>query len=335
MALIHYVIKRLIYALVVLIIIASIDFLIFQFIPEFVLGLNPATLLLGQFANRIHEAGALEKVLISIENTYGLNQPWDIRYVKYIENMFTFNFGISLDLSTGTAVSLVISRALPNTVALVGSATIVAALVGIALGVVAAAKRGKAGDIAIVDTGLLFFSMPSFWLGLILLVFFGAYLKIFCVSQSICTVDRVGLAYLHGYIMALILPVISLTLITLGTYLLIMRSNLIDVFTEDYINIARAKGVPERTILFKHAFRNAVLPVVSVVGLSLGFILGGAVITETVFSWPGLGLTIISAVDGSDYPVEQAIFFIIALMVVVGNLITDLLYAALDPRIRY
>jgi len=279
-----------------------------------------------------------EEQVKAVRKLFGLDDPLYIRYFKYIQNMFTFNFGFSY--YTGRLVSEELGRRLQNTLLLVGLSTIFSIIIGTILGIVCAAKRGKTWDTFLVTTSLVTYSLPSFWLGMVLLLIFASWLHWFpmggVVPASWAQHPPSNIfEEIQGRAYHLFLPVLTLTIFQYGGYLLLTRAVMLEALTEDYIVTARAKGVKERTVLFKHALKNASLPLITNIALSFGFMLSGAIITEQVFTYPGLGLWLWNAIAFVDYPVLQAMFFIIALCVIFANFIADLLYGVIDPRIRY
>lgn len=224
---------------------------------------------------------------------------------------------------------------LPNTLLLVGTATVLSIVIGMVVGIVVSSRRGSVLDITAITFGFLGNSVPIFWLGLILLLVFGVDLKWFPIRGTTSVpAPTEPLALVLDIMWHMTLPTFALVIILFGGYALVMRAAMLDVLTEDYIQLARAKGLTERTVLYKHALRNAMLPMVTVIALAFGFLLSGALLTETVFSWYGLGRYIWDAILKQDYPALQGIFFIISVMVVAANLIADLIYGFLDPRIK-
>jgi peptide/nickel transport system permease protein len=272
------------------------------------------------------------------------------RYVKYIWNMLTFHFGVTAPTTGMVPVINRVMQFLPNTLILMGLATIISIIIGVVLGVLAAYKRGGMYDSAAVITSLITFSLPTFWMGLLAISIFAvdlhilpagrdvgngmppwAIFSLFGTQFSLPTMTEVLSRITH-----LILPVGVLTLFSYGNYLLLTRATMLETLTEDYILTAKAKGLKERTIIFKHALKNASLPIITSSALAIGFLIGGAIITETVFSYFGIGwLTIQSILVTNDYPVLMAIFYITALTVILANFISDLLYGVIDPRIKY
>jgi peptide/nickel transport system permease protein len=249
--------------------------------------------------------------------------------------MFTFNFGVSFAEGNRPVVESIAAR-LPNTLLLMGTAAIITIIIGIATGIAAASKRGGPFDMGMVTTALILYSVPTFWLGMMFILLLGFYIPLFPMGGTVSVPAPADpLAYALDVGWHLILPAITLALVSYGGYMLVMRNTLIDVLTEDYIVTARAKGVDERTVLYKHALRNAILPLVTMIALTFGFLITGATLTETVFNWYGLGRLIFESVIAQNYPVLQAIFYIMALTVIIANFIADMLYGFLDPRVRY
>jgi len=266
----------------------------------------------------------------------GLDKPLWLQYFYYIKNFFLGEFGYSFH--TGKpVVEMIFGYRLINTLVLVGTSVVLAIAIGIALGALAALRRGTKVDVALLTFSLTFYSMPVFWLGMILLVVFAVMLNAFPVGGTVsATLEHASpLAFVVDYLWHMTLPLIALTLIQIGYNFLIVRNTLIDILTEDYITTARAKGLSERAVLFHHALRNAMLPLTTVIALQLAGIFTGAVLTETVFSWEGLGRLLYEAVDTRDYPVLQGLFALITFAFLIANYLADILYAVLDPRVRY
>ena len=324
-----YLAKRFVYMLVLIYFVLTLNFIIFELIP-------------GQ-------GGVIENLVGAGKNfppdqverlkaLYGIDQPLEVRYVKYVTNMFTLKFGDSI--RTQQPVLSDMYRFLPNTLVLLGVSTILSIVIGIALGMLSAYKRGGALDSTSVIASLTTFSLPTFWMGLLFIAVF--YYQLQWLPQGGNQPDfwaynaptNIGYILLTRIKYAL-LPVATLTLFQYGFYVLLTRATMLESLTEDYIVTARAKGLPERTVLVKHAFKNASLPLVTSVALAFGSILGGAIITETVFRWPGLGLWTFLSITFKDIPVLQAIFYLGALGIIVANFIADILYGVIDPRIKY
>ena len=228
-----------------------------------------------------------------------------------------------------------IREAVPNTLLLVGTATVLSALLGSWLGVVAASRRGRSSDTAITQGSLILYSMPEFWLGMMLIWLLAVTVGAFPTGlKSDPGADLTGVSYMWNVLQHAALPIITLTLGLLGQYVVIMRSALTDVLNEDFVTTARAIGLPRHRVLRDHAVRNALLPVATLISLNLGFVVSGAITIEALFSWPGIGSLTVEAIDGNDLPMLQGIFLFTSFAVIVANLVADLLLAYLDPRVR-
>ena len=268
----------------------------------------------------------------------GLDQPIGVQYLIYIKNFFTGHFGFSFHY--GEPVVDIIWNRLPNTILLFTTSIILSALVGVFLGKIASWHKGKKTDSLMTIGALVTHTLFLPWLALILIWVFGYKFGWFPINGMIS--EEVWLDPEAGFITKaldvmyhMVLPLFTLFLIHFGAYLLIMRSSMLETLKEDYILTARAKGLEEKVIRDHHAAPNAALPVVTSVGLSLAFSINGGALTETVFTWPGIGRELVSSVSQNDYPLALACFLMIAGVVLVSNLVVDVLYAYLDPRIRY
>lgn len=321
-----YILKRTIYSLALILFVLALNFAIFDLMPG-----DPTAL----FASSVRLGGV--EAAREMEKLWGLDQPIYVRFVVYMRNMLTGHFGISY-ISMKPIADEVTDRLL-NTFLLVGISTIFSIIIGIVLGVMAAYKRGSIFDSVTVLSSLTTYSVPSFWLGMILLLIFhyrlGWFPSVGTSSFSAINPPPNVFVYITDRVWHLFLPALTLTLFMYGGYLLLTRATMLEALTEDYILTARAKGLKERTILFKHALKNASLPLITNAAISIGFILSGAIITEQVFNYPGLGMWIWNAIDWTDYPVLHCIFFLIAICVIIANFIADLLYGVIDPRIKY
>jgi peptide/nickel transport system permease protein len=248
-----------------------------------------------------------------------LDRPWYVQYAVFLGRAVTGDFGSSLR-SQLPALPLVLER-LPATFQLACSAMVLSLAVTVPVGILAATHRRSLVDTASMAAGLLGQSTPTFWIGLILILVFGVHLRWVPISG-------------RGSPLHLVLPTITLALYTMGRNARVVRSAVLDVVGQDFIRTAHAKGLPPRRVLARHILSNALLPIVTLVGLDFGVLLGGAIVTETVFAWPGVGRLIVNAVFQRDFPVVEAAVIVIASMFVLLNLAIDLLYGYLDPRIR-
>ncbi len=319
-----YVARRSVELIISLFIFASINFIIFRMMPG-----DPTALYL--------ESGILQPgVREALRKMLGLDRPLWQQYIIYIKNAFTFTFGYSF-LYNKPALDIIFSRKMLNTLALLLSSHGLSIFIGIMLGVWSAWRRGRVIDIASMIVAFILYSLPVFWVGMLLLMFFAAKWRLFPLSGTITAGMSYAniLQYMADYCYHLFLPMIAITLIRIGGDYLITRNTMITIIGEDFITTAIAKGVPEKIVVWKHAARNAVLPVVTWVGLELAVVFSGAVLTETVFSWDGIGRLLYEAAIWRDYPVLEAGFFIIVLVTLLANFLTDLTYAVLDPRVKY
>jgi peptide/nickel transport system permease protein len=330
----------------------TLNYMIFMVMPG-----DPTTLFINP-----QKKGNMTEVqdqMNRLREMWGINDPPAMRFLKYIKNMLTWNFGITFADRTSVAEEMM--WRLPFTLMLMGGSTILALVIGVAMGALAAHRRGGKFDTVSVLTSLVFYSLPTFWMGMVFILIFYSNLHWFphaharpaewalnwpvpfnMASSSssllgvIITINPSGfLEYMTGYLRHAFLPVFTLTLFQYGGYLLLVRATMVEALTEDYIVTARAKGVSETNVVFKHALKNASLPLITSAALSFGFLLSGAIITEGVYSWPGLGRWIFDAIGYKDFNILQALFYIIAVCVILANFIADLLYGVIDPRIKY
>ena len=263
---------------------------------------------------------------------FGLDgSKWE-QFVRYVEQTLQLNLGRSY--ATNQPVMDEIWAAAPQTIALVGTATVLSMVIGILMGISAGWKRGTNQDRALTSTSIMTWSTPEFWLGMILLTFFAVRLGLFPTGGiSDPSASESGFGKLLDQIHHMVLPCVTLTIAYLGEYALIMRSSIIDVSREDYLTLARAKGLRDTQVRDRHAVRNALLPSTALIAISFGFVLSGAITVETVFSWPGLGLLTYDSLRGPDLPMLQGLFLVFSATVIAFNLVADLLYPYLDPRV--
>lgn len=324
-----YITRRLIYSIVLIFAVLTINFLIFTLMPG-----DPTNQYVQTLRGRVNEED-----LIRLRSYYGLDKPIHERYIQYLGNMLTWDFGKGFSRGQEPVRNSIMER-LPNTVVLMGLDAALATTIGILLGVIAAYKRETILDTGMVTGSLITFSVPIFFIGWIVIFLFSGLLDWF---PSGGTFPRVWartppaniLEFLAGRISCLVLPIITLFLFSVGGWILLTRACILESITEDYVVTARAKGLRERTVLYKHILKNASLPLITNVAMTFGFIMSGAIITETLFDYNGMGLLIWGALHPPDLPVLQAVFYVIALCVIVANLVADLLYGIIDPRIKY
>ena len=268
---------------------------------------------------------------------YGLDRPLPLQFLTYLKTTFTGDLGDSLRYRVPVS-HLLVDRLWP-TLLLVGTATILATVIGVYLGVISAWNRGKATDRVTTAVTLTLYSMPEWWLGLLLIAVFAVGagpLTGFLPTGGLHSVDAVPgtVGYVADTALHLVLPVVTLVLVYLADFSLIMRSSLLDELGEDYLTTARAKGLRDVVVRRRHAVRNALLPTTTLIALSIGFVVSGAITVETVFSIPGLGLLSTEALSIPDYPILQGTFLVTSAAVIAANLLANLVYGLLDPRVR-
>jgi peptide/nickel transport system permease protein len=260
-----------------------------------------------------------QEQITAFRHQMGFDRPWFVQYADFLGKALHGDFGVSLRQQQPT-VSLIAER-LPATLQLAGAAMAIALCIGIPVGLAAATRRGSVWDNLLMLTGLLGQSLPVFWLGLLLIMVFAVTLGWLPVAGT-------------GGPQHLVLPAITLGLFSTAYIARMTRSSMLEVLGRDYVRTARAKGLNARNVVMSHAFRNALIPLVTIVGLQFGALLGGAVITESIFAWPGVGRLTIQAIQAKDLPLVQACVLFLAMIFVLANLVVDVLYAYLDPRVR-
>lgn len=312
-----YVLRRIAALIPVLLGISLVAFLLLQLVPG-----DPALALLGPMAR--------PENLAELRNALGLNEPIVVQYLRWLGRVLQGDLGTSIQLRT-PVLPLLLER-FANTLILTVAATIIATLIGVAAGVLSATRQFSLFDRVSMILALFGNSMPAFWLGLMAILIFSLHLGWFPASGMWpITGERNLLTLLHH----LTLPAFTLGIAAAAVTARITRSSMLDVIRQDYVRTARARGLRERTVVLGHALQNALLPVLTVVGVQFGFLLGGTVLTETVFSWPGIGLALYNAISMRDFPVVQGGVLLVATAFVLVNLTVDLLYAVIDPRIHY
>jgi ABC-type dipeptide/oligopeptide/nickel transport system permease component len=307
-----YLLRRIIGVPLTALAVLTVLFFLLRIVPG-----DPAILILGEFASP-ERVEALHREL-------GLDRPLIVQYVQYLGDVVRGDFGRSL--RSGRPVLSEITEVLPHTVILASGAILIAILCGIPLGVFAAVHRGRTADASASLLCLVGQSMPIFLLGLGLLLVFSYYLGWLPV------IGAGQLADPRTVLLHLVLPAATIGLTVMGPIGRMTRSAIVDTLGQDYIRTAHAKGLAEQTVVYKHAFRNALLPVVTVTALNFGYLIGGAVVTETMFARPGLGRLLMDAIFERDYPQIQAVVVVFALGFIVVNLLTDLFYGMIDPRV--
>jgi peptide/nickel transport system permease protein len=256
----------------------------------------------------------------NIRHGFGLDQPIYVQYLTFLQRAFQGDLGQSFKYRTN-ALELVAQR-LPQTLLLASTSLVVAVGVSIPLGVLAATRRGRLPDVLATGFAMLSISTPSFWLGMIAILVFADWLRVLPASGS-------------GTPQQIVLPALTLSAYSIGLVTRLVRATLTDILRQNYIVTARAKGLTQATVNYRHALRNGLIPTVTVLGLQFGALLGGSVVVESVFAWPGLGFLMVQAIGSRDLPLVRAIVLVLSLFFVMTNLLVDLLYTYLDPRIRY
>jgi peptide/nickel transport system permease protein len=303
----QYIIRRLLLTIPVVIGVSIIVFSIIRLIPG-----DPARALAG--------VNATPEYIEQVRERYGLNDPIYVQYWNFVSGLVQGDLGSST--FSNRPVTTEIRERFPRTLVLASVSLVLATILGVSAGIVSATRRNSLFDNASMFVALVGVAAPVFWLALMLQLLFAVQLRVLPATGM-------------GGVEHLILPSITLGMASAALMARITRSSVLDVLRQDYITTARAKGVAERMVIYKHALKNALIPVVTVLGLQFGILLGGAVLTETVFAWPGVGRLLVDAILRRDYPVVQGTVMLLAFLFVMINLVVDIIYAFLDPRIHY
>ncbi len=334
MSLRSFLLKRIAYTIVLIFFVILLNWVIFEAMP----GVS------GNLYQILGQSGRLSPAQYQRQiDLYGLDKGYWERFYDYLKAMGTFQFGFSYASNQPVSTQLIAEGTLLNTLELLGASTVMSIIIGVLLGIIISRRRGSSLDNFWVTTSLTTFSLPTFFMGILLIFIFAYTLGWFPAGGIYPTAWNNSALNLRpdiwGQILVrlqyLFLPALTLTMFSYGGFLLLTRATMQEALGEDYILTARAKGVGERTILMKHAFKNASLPIITSSALAFGGILSGAIITETIFNWPGIGLWLYRSVLFKDFPVMQALFYIIALSVIAANFVSDILYGIVDPRIKY
>jgi peptide/nickel transport system permease protein len=313
---ITYIVRRLIQSVFVLLGVTLVVFILIHLLPG-----NPARALLGP------RATPLEMHQFIVQNGY--NKPIWVQYLDYLNNLIHGNLGYSYHYNQ--TVNSLLAQNLPKSAVLVGLSYVVALVIGLPLGIFQAVRRNKPSDHVITGAVFVGYAMPVFWLGILLIIGFAVTIHIFPPEGP----QGATLGAVLSQPLGLVLPVATLAIVTIAQFSRFMRSSAIENLVQDYVRTARAKGAPERTVLFRHVLRNSLIPIITLIGLSLPFTLSGAVVTEQVFNYPGMGLLFWNAAITRSYDVMLGVTVTVGAAVVVGSLLADLLYAVADPRVRY
>jgi peptide/nickel transport system permease protein len=323
-----YIARRLLGSIPLVLGIATIIFFVVNLAPG-----DPAALYFQQ--------GVPPEVLDQIRRNFGLDQPIHVRYWRWMVAFFTGDFGYSY--AHARPVLDIILETLGPTLILAGSTLVLIFIIGIVVGVLQSVRQHRPVDRILSVISLFFYSMPSFWLGLMLMLLFALKAHewgwpIALPPTGMTSVDHEFMSFgeqMVDRLRHLVLPVLTLSLVMAAGIARYTRGQMLEVIRQDYIRTARAKGLPERQVVIKHALRNSLLPVITLLGLYLPLLFSGSVFVEVIFSWPGMGRVIVDSIFQRDYPLVMATSFIFALVVVLGSLVADVLYALADPRIRY
>jgi peptide/nickel transport system permease protein len=323
----RYLLGKIFQAFLTLVFVITFNFFLFRVVPG-----DPAALLL-----RGTSAFNPENVE-NLRESLGLDKSLPVQFLIYVKDTAELHFGDSF-FGRGAPVTEVINVRLWKTVLLVGTSTIASAILGLIIGIYGGWRRGSAFDVGSLSFTLFVYAMPEFWFGILMLMAFaggvGPFPAIFPTGgYESAASGLTGTAHLVDVLNHLVLPFFVLTVAYLGEYAIIMRNSLIDIMGDDFIQTARAKGVRDKQVLWRHAVPNAMLPTLTLTLLSIGFIFSGAITIEYVFSYDGLGSLTVEAIQGNDYPVLQGLFLLFSGAVIVANLLADVLYSYLDPRVR-
>ncbi len=287
----------------------------------------------------VSESASTEEIE-TVRARLGFDRPLHVQYLSYVWNVLHGDFGVSL--SYGQPAMQIVLEAMPATIELTIVSLVFAIGLSIPLGIYAALRRGKPADGGIMTLAMLGQSIPNFWMGIMMIMFFGLYWRWFPISGHVPFLEPLfegdfstAFRNLPQSLYYMIMPAIAIGTYTLARNARLVRSSMLEVLQQDYVRTARSKGISERRVIVNHALRNAWLPVVTMIGLEFGFVLGGVVVVETVFSYPGIGRLAFNAINQRDIPVVQASVILIAMIFIFLNLIVDLIYARLDPRVKY
>jgi peptide/nickel transport system permease protein len=319
----RFTIRRL---LVMIPLLLAVSFLVFA-----ITNLGPGTPMASFEANPRMSQEDIDR----IQRNLGLDRPWPERYVLWLSNLIRGDLGYSF--INGASVTDTIVTVLPNTLLLTGAATLLALLVAIPFGVLSAIHRNSWFDNAVYVIATAAAAIPAFWLGFLLIILFAVNFREWGLPSLPVggTHNFRGETGLLDRVQHLVLPAVSLGMLSSASWLLYIRSQMLDVVRQDYIRTARAKGLRGRAVVYGHAFRNALIPLITLVGLSLPELVGGAFIIESIFAWNGMGRVAVTAATNSDYTVIMGAFLLTAVLTMLGNLLADVIYAVVDPRIRF
>lgn len=335
--LLRYIITRILLTIPMLLILLTLIFVVLRIMPG-----DPVSALIGGHAP--------ERVIQEQKEKLGLNRPLIVQYFEYLGQLIRLDLGTSMVYNQ--KVTQPIKEKFPATLELTIFGMLFTLLIGIPLGAYAASKRRTGRDFGIRLYGIVFYCIPVFWMGLMLQLVFGVFLdwlpvagrtgpRVFASTFErtgfyiIDTLIRGNFAAFADVLVHLLLPSLTLGLVLSGVFVRLTRANMLDVLRSDYVLAARARGIPERKVVYKHALKNAFIPILTMLGLQFAILLSGAILTETTFSWPGMGRLLVDRIYLRDYPTVQGVIAVFAIMVSAISLLVDLIYAAVDPRVRY
>lgn len=320
---IKYLLKKLSHAIITIFFVIVFNYVLFRLLPG-----DPVRML-------SRNPKITPEALESIKRLFGLDLPWYKQFFVYINNLFHGNLGMSFTFKV--PVTTVMSARLWPTLVLLVTSEIFSVLIGLIVGTVAAWKRGKKADLGAMGFSLIMYSMPTFWLGMLMVAIFSVQLHLYPTGGMLTP----GMSYadfgaaFSDFARHLFLPLAVLVLNYIAEYAITMRNTMTDILSEDYITTAKAKGFSNPYILRRHALPNAMLPVTTIVMMNLGYVVAGSIEVETIFSWPGLGRLMYEAIFMRDYPLLQGVFLLVTICVVVANFLADITYVYLDPRVSY
>jgi len=323
---IRFLIKRILFSIPLLLGIATLVFFVIHLAPG-----DPMEMLMNQYQRNVPDP----ETIAAFRLKYGLDDPIHVQYFKWLQNCFTGDLGESFRYHR--PVTSLIAERIPFTIQLTFLALLFDALFGILLGIISAVKQYTLTDKIISVGSLIIYSVPGFWLALMLIIIFSVNLGWLPLSQtrSLDYELLTGAEQFKDRLLHLILPVFVLGIASAASTARFLRSRLLEVLSEEFILAARARGLKEKAVIFRHALKNALIPIITIYGMSLPFLLGGSVLIENIFSWPGMGSLAVEAVQNRDYPLILATTMMGAILVVLGNLLADIMYTVVDPRVSY
>jgi peptide/nickel transport system permease protein len=323
---IRFIIRRILFSIPLLLGIATLVFFVIHIAPG-----DPMEMLMNQYQRNVPDP----ETIAAFRLKYGLDDPIHVQYIKWLQNCFTGDLGESFRYHR--PVTSLIAERIPFTIQLTFLALLFDALFGIFLGIISAVKQYTLTDKIISVGSLIIYSVPGFWLALMLIIIFSVNLGWLPLSQTRSLDYELlsGAEQFKDRLLHLVLPVFVLGIASAASTARFLRSRLLEVLSEEFILAARARGLKEKAVIFRHALKNALIPIITIYGMSLPFLLGGSVLIENIFSWPGMGSLAVEAVQNRDHPLILATTMMGAILVVLGNLLADIMYTVVDPRVSY